>query len=183
MHYDPDRLALPCKHSRCRLNHMEPRMLQLNKLGKIFISDFSVTRQPRVRPKQADSIMERPKDVSSLVRHSPATAAAAKLVRCLGSCDTQQKFGTPQTRGAERFDLCGTLVGQEKYCASLARHRSRCDLGNRSGQTRFPKVVDLRQFLGGLVGFQGCNSTSPRGPCPSSRLVIISITSLVTRSR
>jgi len=99
-------------------------LLQLNKLGKIFIRDFSVTRQPRVRPEQADPIMERPKVVSGLVRRSPATAATAKLVRRHASCDTQQRFGTPQTRGAEQFDPCGTLVGQGQHGARLARHQS-----------------------------------------------------------
>jgi len=48
--------------------------------------------------------------------------------------------------------------------------------GIGSGQARFPKVVDLRQCLGGLVGFHGCKITPHRGPCPTSLLVIISIT-------
>jgi hypothetical protein len=116
-------------------------LLQLNKLGKIFIRDFCITRQPKVRPEQADPIMECPKVVSSSVRRSPATAAAAKPVRRLASCETQQKFGSPPTREAEQFDSCGRRVGQGKHGASLSRHRSPPEPSPNTTAAKWSSVV------------------------------------------
>ena len=89
-------------------------LLQLHKPEKGSTRDFSVTRQPRVRSERADPIVERSKVVSSLVRRSDATAAAAKLVQRPTSCVTQQKLGTPPRREAEQFGPCGTLMGQKQ---------------------------------------------------------------------
>ena len=51
-----------------------------------------------------------------------------------------------------------------------------------SRHTRF-RVNNLRQCLGGLVEFQGCNVTGSCDPCITSRLVIISFTTHVTGSQ
>jgi len=116
-------------------------LLQLHKPEEGSTRDFSCTRQPRVRSERADPIMERSKVVSGLVRRSAATAAAAKLVQRPASCDTQQKFGTPQTRGAEQFDPCGTLVGQGQHGASLSRHRSPPEQSPNTPAAKWASVV------------------------------------------
>jgi hypothetical protein len=116
-------------------------LLQLNKLGKIFIRDFCVTRQPRICPEQADPIMKRPKVVLSSVQRSPATAAAAKPVRRLASSQTQPKFGSPPTREAQQFESCGRRLGQGQHDGSLSRHRSPPEPSPNTPAAKWASVV------------------------------------------
>jgi hypothetical protein len=90
-------------------------LLQLHKPEEGSTRDFFGTGQPRVRSKRAEPITERSQVVSSSIRRSAATAAAAKLDQRPASFETQQTFGTPPTGEAEPFDPFGELMGQGKY--------------------------------------------------------------------
>ena len=90
-------------------------LLQLHKPEEGSTRDFSGTGQPRVLSKRAQPITERSEVVSSSIRRSAGTAAAAKLVQRPASCETEQTFVTPPTGEAEPFDPFGALMGQGQY--------------------------------------------------------------------
>ena len=93
----------------------EAPLLPLHKPEEGSTRDFSDTGRPRVRSKRADPVTERSEVVSTSIRRSAATAAAAKLDQRPASCETQQTFGTPPTGEVEPFDPFGTLTGQGQY--------------------------------------------------------------------